>query len=502
MCMAQADPVASTAIRATIRGFWRIKPLASTVCELSYVVQVALGGSIPKELLALRKKQTLSVVLKIQDKYERNGKLVDAEMRAAFPSPPCIAQLDSSQRLIVERCRVLEGEEGGEWEPLLSPNPFVTMHIKHAPPAKGERQIAVGKATATIDCSAHEAMSWWYAFMSRKNWNTSLEGGDPALLVAKQATRHDIVVATIKKLPFPLHNREFVNRCVCVQADTLRDTLGDFFITSVPVDGGIDYGMNPRSVRGVSISILQFTSSSDSQCTVSYTQKLDAGGQIPTWLVNLKIPEALSGCVNLRDEFQRDYEIDRVERDQLARVISDEPQTLTPEEEALVNKIQVKLGMLKDSNFDSLESPDHLVNMKKLFVDGSSSGVGRASAIIDASVFDCAAWEMSQMMRERVRNHGSLERSLTKINDHHAVFHAAYDFAIPGFMPREFLQSLVWRLQGDQLTAVYDSVDRADFAPSPLYVRGTSMSHILYEKLQVRTRERRASELLTMIARR
>ena len=46
----QTHPHPSKAVRATIRGFWRIKPLALTVCELTYAVQVELGGSIPKEV--------------------------------------------------------------------------------------------------------------------------------------------------------------------------------------------------------------------------------------------------------------------------------------------------------------------------------------------------------------------------------------------------------------------------------------------------------------------
>ena len=53
------DPIASKAVRATVRGFWRFRPLAPSVCEVSYVVQVSLSGSIPKELFARRKKQTL-----------------------------------------------------------------------------------------------------------------------------------------------------------------------------------------------------------------------------------------------------------------------------------------------------------------------------------------------------------------------------------------------------------------------------------------------------------
>ena len=212
------------------------------------------------------------------------------------------------------------------------------------------------------------------------------------------------------------------------------------------------------------------------------------------FVVNSNIAKALSPVGALRERFQRDAEIDSAERGSLAGIIRDEPQTYSSEEDILFNSLHAKLGVLRWSSFDDLESPDHLVKMGTI-VENGTSGIGRASVVVDASVFDCAAWEVMQMGRKRLRDHGRLERSLTKVNDHHGIFYAAYDFGIPGFQPREFLQSQVWRLQGDKLTAVYHSVDRADVPPNPLYVRGTSTTHSVYEKLQVRTRERRASEL-------
>ena len=239
------------------------------------------------QLLALRKKQTLSVVQKIQDKYERNGKLVDAEMRAAFPSPPPLAQLDDEQKLVVESCRLLECEEGGKWDPLDSPYPFVTMHIKHDPPAKGERHIAVGKATATIDCSMREAMAFWSMFMSRESTKASVELSNPARLVPRGSGPLDTVVATIKKMPFVLRDREFVARQVCAM-----DTDGDFLVAAVPIDEIVDYGMSTRTVRGVFWALTRFTSLGDSQCKITYTQKLDAGGRIPTWLVRVRAKRA------------------------------------------------------------------------------------------------------------------------------------------------------------------------------------------------------------------
>ena len=59
---------------------------------------------------------------------------------------------------MVEDCRSLESEDGSEWETLASPSPFVTMWMKHSTAKENERSIAIGKATAVIDCPVREAV--------------------------------------------------------------------------------------------------------------------------------------------------------------------------------------------------------------------------------------------------------------------------------------------------------------------------------------------------------
>ena len=144
----RSDAAAAQATRATTRGFYHFKALAPSVCHVTYLLQVKLGGSIPKAIMASRTKQVLGAVQEMQAKFERKGKVVDAEMRTAFPLPPPLAELNEEQKGVVESCRYLESEEGGEWKPLPSFSPLVDMWIKHSPAKRGERSIALGKATA------------------------------------------------------------------------------------------------------------------------------------------------------------------------------------------------------------------------------------------------------------------------------------------------------------------------------------------------------------------
>ena len=151
------DPIASMAVRGTFRGYWRIKPLAPSVCQVTYLGQAELGGSIPSAIINASIKDTLGLVQTMQVKLARNGKLVDKEMRNVFASPPPLVELSEELRSVVEDCRSLESEDGREWETIASPSSFVTMWIKHAPAKENERSIAIGKATAVIDCRVHEA---------------------------------------------------------------------------------------------------------------------------------------------------------------------------------------------------------------------------------------------------------------------------------------------------------------------------------------------------------
>ena len=81
----RSDAAAAQATRATTRGFYHFKALAPSVCQVTYLIQVNLGGSIPKAVMSSRTKQTLGTLQEMQVKFERKGKVVDGLLRAAFP---------------------------------------------------------------------------------------------------------------------------------------------------------------------------------------------------------------------------------------------------------------------------------------------------------------------------------------------------------------------------------------------------------------------------------
>ena len=480
-----ADAAASKAVRGSTRGFWRIKPLAPNISSVTLVQQGSVGGSIPSWVLDKSVKSTLNVLKRLEDKYQRNGAKVDAEMRAAFPLPlPALSELSREQKRVVNACLELEVEYAGStaWSNIKALTPFVKMWMKHTPPKKGERSVAVGKATVVVDSPANIAAAWWFAYCSRDRMRISVEEDNPARLVVSEASPHDIVVATVKSLPFPLKKREFVFRQICY-----AEPDEEIVVVTESVDDDIDYGEIWKTVRGITRNFVRFLPLGNFQCRVEYFQYADAGGEIPVWIVNSKLPEALIVVDELRAEFQRDDEIDAEEREKLAEIVRAVPQVYSQEEESIIERVETKFSTLDEGAFINLESLDHLVTMGCIFVAGDTRGIARASTVLDASMEEASAWEMAKMSRENMKEHaayGGLERSLQAQNQHKNIYQVVYDLGIPGFLPREAVQAVIWKRKGsDKLEVIADSVEHVDFPTRSEYVRATSTVLYEYEKL-------------------
>jgi len=81
-----------------------------SVCQVTYLVQAQLGGSLPQAVLNTRIKSTLSTVHRMQDKFARNGKVVDGQVRATLGKLdiPEEDELTSEQLFLYRQSRALE----------------------------------------------------------------------------------------------------------------------------------------------------------------------------------------------------------------------------------------------------------------------------------------------------------------------------------------------------------------------------------------------------------
>jgi hypothetical protein len=142
-----------------------------------------------------------------------------------------------------------------------------------------------------------------------------------------------------------------------------------------------DYGSKMKAVRGEVRGVARFSPISRDRCELTLTSRVDAGGRIPVRVVNSKIPAALADAKILREKVQRDDEVDRVGRDELAGIVEREQQVYAEEEEVFVTSVQNKLGGFKEEDFKELDSPDHLVKMHAIFKAKGSTAIGRASTV-------------------------------------------------------------------------------------------------------------------------
>jgi hypothetical protein len=179
--------------------------------------------------------------------------------------------------------------------------------------------VALGKAKATLDCSAKEAFAYPFATCGREKMRINSEGGGRAQFIFKEHTKHDFEWAYVVKMPFPLTNREFLYRYLC-----FKEPSGELVLVSgaLPDSTNFDYGANLKVVRGKVTAVCRFKPiNDDTQCEFTLVQHGDPGGFVPERVMVTKTPQVLSSVGNMQELFQRDDDIDSIGRDALAELI-------------------------------------------------------------------------------------------------------------------------------------------------------------------------------------
>jgi len=483
----KGDRRATKAVRGHLRGYWRIAPVAPNVCRFTCVGYGHLGGSIPDMILNAIVKRTLSIVHDAQDRFLRNGKVIDAEMRAAFPSPPALATLTDEQKAIFAKCIALEQGSGVmKWQAHKSPSYLVKMMSRYTPSERGEAQSVFGKGTGLIDCSALEAVAWVFNCCSRDRIRVSREAHDPARL-EKEITLHDKLFATIRRTQFPLQDREIVLRYLCAS-----DASGGFVVVSQSVDDKVDYGGTYRAVRASSDATMRCTpveGSEGEQCRITYHQTFSSGEFLPAWVMQKMGLRSLGFIDTMRTLFQRDDEIDVAKLNAMKNLVLDEPQEYTAEEDELVKKVSDSLGAIRDAEFTEYDSPDPMAKMGFNFIDGDDAVTGRASTIVDVPIEECAAWEYDKTSRQNgngyyVSNAG-MPRDVVPENDHNTLYHSTFNFVVLGISPRDFLNRIIWKWSPGKtrMAIVYAEVEDPAFPPAKHFIRGSSESITVYDTL-------------------
>ena len=483
-----ADARAVASVHATVRGFWHLKPLAANVCEATYVTQGRAGGLLPFFVINAMGRKVLNATSNIQMKYIRNGRVVDGELRATFPPPPPLDDLTAEQTTVMSTCQSLEQGSGvTKWIVVKSPSPFVASNINYSHRIDDRTDgashlVTLGTTTVILDCPALYALAYLQTSCSRERIRVATEMGDfPPLQVCRN-TAHDHVDGNVKHSPFPLliAHREFVNRRVCA-----TDANGDYIYAAAEAPDVVDYGMKIKVVRARVRSFARFSPVSPTQCSFTFYQYVDVAGWIPPSLMRSRALAHLGISHVMRAVFQRDSEIDSASRQALAEMLRTEAAP-AEHEVAVVARVTAICRCVPTTQYKALESPDAFVKMGYVTdLQTTVAGLGRATTVVDASVAECAVWEMDKMGREQVSSGGSLERRFDKRSDHHGIYYTVKEFKVPSYAPRAFLLSQVWKWgTNGTLVVVNENTDDEEFPIHSDYVR-TKMSVLwTYEKLE------------------
>ena len=400
---------------------------------------------------------------------------------------------------LYQRCKEVEPIVFGEyldwklqvlgWKVVESRSPNVKMSMKYFLPKKGERSVATGRASGMVDCEAAEVAAWLFDYCSRDRMRISQEEGHPArLIVEDKKVRNEIIFATVKKMPFLLTNREFVVRQIWMS------DIDGITICAESTDAKVDYGASFKTVRASMRALYRIENLPDQgqikQCRVTFYQYLDAGGSIPTWIVNSKMPEALGVVQDVINVFSQDDKVDSAQRDVLVKLMREgcEDQEYTEKELAVLDCAKNKLETLRTSDYEPLKSPDVFVKMDKVVKEGATIGIGRAITIVDTTLEECAAWEWVKITRERSKESKNLDRVVVKLNEHSQLFRYIRDFKIPGFKQRERLSREVWKREDNgDIVCAYENAEHNDFPiQSDKYIRVSATTMWRFEKLPAR----------------
>ena len=258
--------------------------------------------------------------------------------------------------------------------------------------------IAIGRAEALVDCSADQAIAWFFRYESHER--TLLDTSSSARVIVEDENDegvnfHAKTIDVVKKLLFPFSYRDFCNKTI-----VKKHSEGCYSLCASPCDKMVDYGVKttfkgtvkgtvkayftmtsienigeiglrakrqannaissnknrassyfrtppPPSVNTAIIFIphpnpfcdsLRSSQGKIKRCKVVLHQHIDVRGHIPKVVMKWKVPDALRICKELKDSVKQDSEVDEGRRESLRNIIENEPQTYSDVEMTILSE--------------------------------------------------------------------------------------------------------------------------------------------------------------------
>ena len=312
----------------------------------------------------------LNIITQVKEFFDRNGLDVDEELRRAFIAKIPEVALSEEKNVLAEKLMEKYPLCDDMWTPL---NHDSTAFIKLSKSCNRRRDVALGRAEATVDASAEEVLAWVFAHDSNER-----------LAAGKLLSQHPIdcfyadddcsecELSTVLSLPRPLSNRHSL-----VRSFWTKRPDGSFVVAWTNLEatkGGnqeLNIGMNKSSnlVRAFSEGYVLLTNTRDATtkhetCRVVWVQKVDLKGSVPRKITEMNIPLALRVIVEIHDKFSRDEEVDQTERDKLVAVMWRDKEEYSESEVAFVDAILKRTASLRENSFENIGNSENGVNMR------------------------------------------------------------------------------------------------------------------------------------------
>ena len=456
----------SKVVQVHNNGVWIFDRKADNICDVTFVNRSEDKGNLPTKIVNSTIGRSLDVVSQLKRFFERNGGAVDQELRGDFMVKiPEVTNNDDQRDIIEEQMGKVDLNDD-KWEPLeKNSSAFVKLSKIHV---KGESN-AWGRASATIDASAEKVVAWFWDYCSNERIATVRNfEKNPRELIKSVSDNHNIF-STVKTMPWPSRTRQFV-----FENTWMKREDGSFVYAFRPPQTDayddithLDLAKKSRRmvIRGELWGFVTIKPDGASSCTITYVKLIDLKGHTPPKIMDLQIPIGLKHVFQLRDKFNRDDEIDKIEQERLMAIMrNSDKEVYSLSEEQLIDSVQ-KMKNITEDLFQPLKSPDFRTKMSLAHIDGENCGIMRCETTIDTYVEDCAAYNFLIMSRKRMRdNEGSatVYRQAANINNHALHYNLIIDLGF-GLNYRRFLSHQVWkRTEDGGMIIVFRDISESD----------------------------------------
>ena len=317
-------------------GLMTFKIVGKNVCEFTVIQNADACGNIPKILIDYKLKEQLNVINEVQQHFRRQASKVDEEVRELWCEK--LRQQDvESRNLAIDAAKDAYNTllaEGKEWTSIRSDEVTQFFQSKDS----GSDGIYFGRALAVVDAEPEIVCAWWFDYCSNERMALHSVSKNSAKLIAKRTSFNDQVIASVRRLPWPFHKREFVARYIA-WSDSAE---GTYYLAidskGVAADYNVDYGSRLKLVRGEITAIVKFSQHSAGRTNVELSQYLSPNASyIPNFIKNAKLPESLKPILDAQKRFNRDDEIDGAVRAETSMLLFEGKVALSSEEISVIN---------------------------------------------------------------------------------------------------------------------------------------------------------------------